>query len=50
MKFIIYGDSEHGPNPEAAAQLANEIQASDLLPILVYHVGKLEFEVSGLWV
>jgi len=46
MKYIIYGDNEHGPNPENAALLANEIQACDLLPLIVLHIGKLEFETK----
>jgi len=46
MKVTIYGDSEHPANPENAALLANEIQSSDLLPLLVLHVGKLEFEAK----
>jgi len=44
MKVIIYGDNEHTANPENTGVLANEIQASDLLPLVVLHIGKLEFE------
>jgi calcium binding protein 39 len=46
MKFILYGDPENEPNPELGTQLANEIYSTDLLPLLIQHMSKLEFEAK----
>jgi len=46
MKQILYGDNEHEPNPEASTQLATEVLTSDLIPLLVIHVNKMEFEAK----
>jgi len=44
MKYVLYGDNEHEPNPDATVLLANEIYSSDLLPLLIINLAKLEFE------
>ena len=49
MKYTLFGDGEHEPNPENAVQLANEIYSSDLLPPLAQHLTKLDFEVRFLF-
>jgi len=46
MKFVLYGDAEHDPNPDTCGILANEIYLADLLPLLVLHLNKLEFEAK----
>jgi calcium binding protein 39 len=46
MKFVLYGDNEHEPNPDTCGILANEIYLADLLPLLVANVAKLEFEAK----
>jgi len=46
MKLILYGDPENEPNPELGMQLANEVYASDLFPLLVTHMWRLEFEAK----
>eukprot|EP00026_Physarum_polycephalum_P008258 Phypoly_transcript_08338.p1 GENE.Phypoly_transcript_08338~~Phypoly_transcript_08338.p1 ORF type:complete len:312 (+),score=30.97 Phypoly_transcript_08338:268-1203(+) len=46
MKFVLYGDSEHEPNPDTCGILANEVYLADLLPLLVIHLNKLEFEAK----
>jgi len=46
IKTILYGDQDHEPNPDTIATLANEIYLADLLPLLVIHVAKLEFETK----
>jgi len=46
IKFVLYGDAEHEPNPDTIGILANEIYLADLLPLLVLHVAKLEFEAK----
>jgi len=46
MKFVIYGDGEHEPNADQVTMLANEIQAHDLIPLVIQHVAKLEFEAK----
>jgi len=44
MKITLYGDTEHEPNQENIISLANEIYASDLLPLLLVYLSKFEFE------
>lgn len=39
-------DSDNEPNPDRTTQLAQEIYVSDLLPLLVSHMGRLEFEAK----
>jgi len=46
MKLVLYGDGEHEPNPDATLALANEAYTSDLLPLLVNNMSKLEFEAK----
>ena len=46
MKSLLYGEAEHEPNPEIVAQLAQEIYAYDLLPLMITHMIRLEFEVK----
>jgi len=46
MKFVLYGDAEHDPNPDTCGILANEVYLADLLPLLVLHLNKLEFEAK----
>lgn len=46
MKFVLYGDSEHEPNPDTCGILANEVYLADLLPLLVANISKLEFEAK----
>jgi len=46
MKSILFGDSEHEPNPETAGLLATEVLSNDLIPLLVIHISKLEFEAK----
>jgi len=44
MKVVLYGDEKTEAIPEAAELLANEILASDLLPLLSANLGILGFE------
>eukprot|EP01132_Coremiostelium_polycephalum_P003687 gene3687-4592_t len=46
MKKILYGDSDHEPNQEAANALSNDILSSDLLHLLIKDLVKLEFEAK----
>jgi len=46
MKFVLYGDAEHEPNPDTCGLLANEIYLADLLPLLISQMAKLEFEAK----
>jgi len=46
MKITLYGDAEHEPNQENIVALANEFYSSDLLPLLLIHLAKLEFEAK----
>lgn len=46
MKFVLYGDAEHDPNPDTCGILANEVYLADLLPLMVIHLNKLEFEAK----
>jgi len=46
MKFVLYGDAEHEPNPDTIGILANEIYLADLLPLIILHIAKLEFEAK----
>ncbi|TIB70057.1 hypothetical protein E3P77_00013 [Wallemia ichthyophaga] len=44
MKHVLNGDGDSHPQPEAIAQLAQEVYALDLLQLLIKKIGKLEFE------
>lgn len=46
MKITIYGDTDHEPNQENIVQLANDVYSSDLLPIMLSNLSKLEFEAK----
>ncbi|KAI9355111.1 Mo25-like protein [Zopfochytrium polystomum] len=46
MKVILYGDGENDPSPEQVTQLYHEIHNSDILPLLVQQIAKLEFEAK----
>ena len=46
MKQILQGDGEHEPNPDNVAQLANEIYASGLIPLIITNLPRFEFEVT----
>eukprot|EP01116_Phalansterium_solitarium_P024377 TRINITY_DN8921_c0_g1_i1.p1 TRINITY_DN8921_c0_g1~~TRINITY_DN8921_c0_g1_i1.p1 ORF type:complete len:341 (-),score=9.26 TRINITY_DN8921_c0_g1_i1:12-1034(-) len=48
LKVTLYGDPEHGQevNPENAAAISSEIYAQDLIPLILTHLGKLEFEAK----
>jgi len=46
MKITLFGDAENEPNQDGAVALANEIYNSDLLALLLQHLGKLEFEAK----
>ena len=43
--FRLSKESE--PQPEMVAQLAQEVYASDLLPLLIQFLPRLEFEVNN---
>jgi hypothetical protein len=47
-KFLLYGDPEnkHEPNPEQINGLYKAIFDEDILPGLIRHMAKLEFEAS----
>ncbi|KAI8854394.1 Mo25-like protein [Chytridium lagenaria] len=46
MKVILYGDGESDPVPESVAQLSHEVYSSDLLPLLIQNIFKIEFEAK----
>jgi len=46
MKMILYGDPEHEPNQEGVVTLANDIYTNDLLPLMLIHLSKFEFEAK----
>jgi calcium binding protein 39 len=46
MKSILFGDGEQEPQPDQVAQLAQEVYSTDLLALLVSHIGQLEFEAK----
>jgi len=46
MKLTLYGDAEHEPNQDSIVTLANDIYSSDLLPLMIQHLDKLEFEAK----
>ncbi|KAI8611586.1 Mo25-like protein [Chytriomyces sp. MP71] len=46
MKAILYGDGVADPIPELVAQLSHEIYNSEVLPLLVSNLSKLEFEAK----
>jgi len=46
IKIILFGDPENEPNPELGVQIANEVFASDLIPLMVSQLGKLDFEAK----
>jgi len=43
---VLYGDPDHEPNPDTIGILANEIYLNDLLPVLILHLAKLDFEAK----
>ena len=45
MKITLYGDQEHEPNQDNIGALANDIYSSDLIPVLLSHLAKYDFEV-----
>lgn len=46
MKITLYGDAEHEPNQDAIVTLANDVYSSDLIPLLLTHFHKFEFEAK----
>lgn len=50
IKHIFYGDGETEPNQDQITQLANDIYGADLIPLLITHISKLEFEAKKDWV
>lgn len=46
MKGILYGDGETEPIQEQMTQLSSEIYNTDLLPLLINNISKLEFEAK----
>lgn len=46
MKITLYGDAEHEPNQDNIVALANEMYSSDLIPLLITHLGRFEFEAK----
>ncbi|KAI8843258.1 Mo25-like protein [Chytriomyces cf. hyalinus JEL632] len=46
VKGILYGDGVTDPSPELVAQLSHEIYNSDVMPLLVANISKLEFEAK----
>lgn len=45
VKTLLSGEGDTEPNPDAVAQVANEMYAQDLLSSMVVHLGKFDFEV-----
>lgn len=45
VKILLSGEGDTEPNPDAVAQVANEVYAQDLLSLMVVHLGKFDFEV-----
>jgi len=46
MKITLYGDAEHEPNQESILALANEAYSTDMIPLILSNLGKLEFEAK----
>lgn len=50
IKHVFYGDGENEPNQDQITQLANDIYAADIIPLIITHISKLEFEAKKDWV
>lgn len=48
MKHLLYGFPEQPVDPELSSALASAIWESDLLPLLIFHMQHLEFEVRAI--
>ena len=46
MKYLLYGDVDNLPNPEACQALSDELLKNDLLKSLVLNISKFEFEAK----
>jgi len=46
MKIILYGEENKEPNPDTINSLMNAIFGEDLLPLLVTHLTRFEFEAK----
>jgi len=46
MKITLYGDPEHEPNQDSIVALANDVYSSDLIPVLLTHLAKYDFEAK----
>ncbi|KAJ1653454.1 Hym1p [Dispira simplex] len=46
MRAMLSGDGDHDVSPEQVAQLSQEMYKNDLLPLLVTHMGRFEFETK----
>lgn len=44
--MTLFGDAEHEPVQENVVALANEVYSTDILLLLLQHLGKFDFEVS----
>jgi calcium binding protein 39 len=44
VKSVIYGQDNQEPNTEQISQLVQEIYNASVLPLLIRHLAKLDFE------
>lgn len=49
LKEVVCGSTDKDPQPEAVAQLAQELYKTDLLISLIANLQKIDFEVGGGW-
>mmetsp|Transcript_28482 Transcript_28482/g.31638 ORF Transcript_28482/g.31638 Transcript_28482/m.31638 type:complete len:348 (-) Transcript_28482:208-1251(-) len=46
MKQVLYGTAEHAANPDLVSPLANEVYVTNLIPLLITNLHRIEFEAK----